>query len=87
MHNSPNSLTAHAAPTLTSILGEAAIQALKAAGRASAKFIATVQRNLLASRTASELMALDDRTLKDIGVYRSDIYAVARKLKETAKTV
>ncbi|UUX49077.1 DUF1127 domain-containing protein [Nisaea acidiphila] len=42
----------------------------------------TLINRLRTSRTMAELNALDDRMLADIGLYRSDIAHVARKLAE-----
>lgn len=42
-----------------------------------------ILNRLRVSRTMAELNALDDRLLADIGLYRSDIAHVARKLADT----
>jgi uncharacterized protein YjiS (DUF1127 family) len=41
------------------------------------KFASCLRRMLAAQRTRNELAALDDVGLKDIGLYRGDIEAVA----------
>ena len=45
------------------------------------RLIEAVRREVAAQQSARQLAALDDRMLKDIGITRSDIPAIAASLK------
>jgi uncharacterized protein YjiS (DUF1127 family) len=54
-------------------------EALAVAGRRMAQFIKQLRNALRARRQIAALAALDDRTLKDIGLSRGEVHDVMRK--------
>ena len=65
-------------------IGEAVYTAVEMAAKGIAAAFRAVARVAQRHRTQSQLMTLDDRTLQDIGVSRSEIRYIARRVSEDA---
>ena len=66
-------------PRVTGAVADAAIRLL-------ARFVAAWRRQRLHRATVEALGALDDRTLHDLGVHRSEIGGVAAEIAGSAET-
>ena len=66
----------------TAFVGEAIYVALDGAVNFAARAVRAVQSKLRENAAVKELSALDDRILQDIGVPRSEIRTIARRVAE-----
>ena len=86
-HSDSRSGSAHAVPfseftAPMMVIGESVYTAFEMASKAVYQGTSAIVRSWQRHRSESQLRALDDRTLQDIGVSRSEIRYLAKRVSE-----